>query len=123
MLDFRSTCVVQAVSALLAGAVLLVAPGVLLGLFGLAGPASTELLGRMFGGVLIALGATLIAARDLADPVARRWLLVGNAVCDAAITGFLALAVSGGLTGPIGWVLVALFAINAISWVALIPRG
>lgn len=117
-MDFRSTCTVQAASALAGGVVLLVVPGVLLVIFGLGTAASTVLVARMLGGVLFALGATLIGVRDLASGPARTRVVVGNAACDACITVYLLAAASQGGLGRLGWLLALLFAVNAVSWLA-----
>src|SRR5688500_4198376 len=109
-MDYRSVCTVQAASALAAGAALLVVPWLLLGLFGIATDDSTILVGRMLGGVLFALGATLIGVRDLEPGPTRIRVIVGNATCDACITVFLLAEAWRGGTGRLGWILALLFA-------------
>ncbi|HMV66849.1 MAG TPA: hypothetical protein PKA64_08370 [Myxococcota bacterium] len=121
-MSFSSTCRLQALSALIGGLVLLAAPGALLGVF-MASSAPTRLVGRMLGGVLVALAAALVGSAELEDHGARRQVAIGNALCDAAITVALALAVRDHTLRPVGWALVALFAVNALSWLLALRRG
>ena len=121
-MDFRAVCTTQAFSALGGGAFLLVLPGPLLSLFGLGTESGTQLVARMLGGVLFALGATLFGVRDLEPRDQRIRVTVGNAVCDGLITGWIALDVARGALPMLALVLVALFAINCASWLITLRK-
>jgi hypothetical protein len=91
-------------------------PALVVGIFGIGTDASTLLVARMLGGVLFALGATLIGARDVEAGPTRIRVIVGNAACDVCITVFLLTDAWRGALPWTGWVLAALFASNALSW-------
>lgn len=112
---FRTTCTVQSVASLVGGAALLLVPGPLLGLFGLAGP-DAAIVARILGGVLFALGATLLGVRDVTDRDQRTRVIVGNLSCDGSVAILLLSASASGALGAAGWALTALFAANAASW-------
>jgi hypothetical protein len=120
-MDYRTTCLAQGASAIGGGALLLLLPGPILGGFAFDSPPAALLFARMFGAALLALGGSLLAAREL-DPVARRPLVAANAACDAALTLAVGGGVGAGLVGPLGWVLVGLFAVNGASWAAVWAR-
>jgi hypothetical protein len=114
--DYRSVCTIQAASALIGGTVLLLMPASLLLLFGLETDVSTLLVARMLGGMMFALGATLIGARELDAGPTRVRVIVGNATCDLCITVFL---LADCYRGALGWpagALALLFASNIASW-------
>ena len=117
---FRSVCTVQALSALAGGIALLVAPALLLGVFGVEGR-QAALVGRLAGGMMFALGATLWAARDIVDRNARIRIVTGNAVCDGLLCLFLAIETWNGVLNAGGYVLSALFLINVGSWLGTRP--
>lgn len=114
-MNFRSTCVSQAVSALLGGLALLAVPGQLLALFGLQSD-EASLIGRLAGGMMIALGGTLWASRVVADVGLRRQIVAANATCDALMVVVFAVAGAWGPANPLAYVLAWLFAINCGSW-------
>ena len=117
MIPFRRVCTVQASAALIWGVLLLVLPGVVLGLLGVQADASELLVGRFGGGMMFALGATLWTVRDTTDEDQKTRVAVGNATCDAALALFLAEGFySGSTSGFIGGMVVFFFALNTFSW-------
>lgn len=116
MTDYRSVCRVHAGSALGGGLVLLLLPQLLLGVFGLGRGWETVVVGRMLGAILFALGATLLAAAEITDPVLRRRVAIGNGACDLSITLFLGAGCATGALPLPAWLLVLLFGGNALSW-------
>ena len=121
-MNFRATCMTQGASAVLFGAVLLVLPGPLLLLFGFGGP-DVEVVGRIAGGMMLALGATLLSVRDV-GPELRLQVCIGNGLCDVALTVLLALATRDHVANQLGYALTAIFLANALSWgIASRDRG
>jgi hypothetical protein len=121
--DFASVVRIQMFSAIGGGVLLLAVPGLLLAPFGLGGSPGTEIVARLLGGVLFALGATLAGVRDVTDRPAQIRVCVGNAVCDGCIALFLAVDTTRGVIGVAGWLLVAIFAGNCLSWLVALRSG
>lgn len=115
-LDFQRQCTLQAASALIFGVVLLVAPMPLLSMLDINPHDQLELVARMLGGMLFALGATLMSVRHTQDRVTRIRLAAGNATCDLSVAVFVAVAAYRGVIGPLGWLLVGTFTLNALTW-------
>ena len=122
MTDFRTVCTVQAAASLTSGAALLIVPAPILGLFALPADQGTVLVARILGGVLFALGATLLGVRDVKDRDARVRVMMGNASCDLSVALLVGAASITGALGAAGWALAGLFALNAASWL-LALRG
>ena len=114
MIPYRRQCTTMALSAGAATLPLVLLPGPFLGLFGVEAP----VLGPLLGFVFLALAGTLWGVRDVEDPAARTAVILGNAVCDAGATGVLVWATVAGSLPVSGWVLAAVFAVNALSWAA-----
>ena len=94
MTSFRTVCTTQAAASLSSGALLLLLPSPVLGLFSLPADVGTQIVARMLGGILFALGATLLGARDVTAPDQRIRIMLGNAVCDGCIAVILAAALT-----------------------------
>jgi hypothetical protein len=116
MMSYRSVCTAHAGAALLGGFAVLLMPGPMLQLFALEVSDTTQLVGRMFGGVLFALGGTLVVAREVTVRRAQVTLMMTNAACDAALALALALFAWQTQGSPLLWGLAALFTINLGSW-------
>jgi hypothetical protein len=115
-MDFRATCTLQAASAIAGAAALLLLTEPFLSLLGLQG-AHAALLARFAAAMLLALGATLFAARDLTDATAQRHVALGNALADTLVFALCGWSTHTGLlTAPAGWGLAVLFAVNVGSW-------
>jgi hypothetical protein len=117
--SFRTVCTIQAAASLSSGALLLLVPWPALVLFAIPTDAGTQLVARMLGGVLFALGATLLGAREVTEPAARTRIMLGNAVCDACIAIQIVASLATHTLPGTGWILAALFAANAGSWVVV----
>jgi hypothetical protein len=118
--SFRTVCTTQAASALASGALLLVLPWPVLALFSLPTEPGTQIVARILGGVLFALGATLLGARDVEDPSQRLRILLGNAVCDGSVAVLLLASVATGTLTLSGAGLALLFAVNAGTWLLVL---
>jgi hypothetical protein len=98
-----------AVLALGYGAVLLVAPGAFLGLYGMSMDPAGVFMSRMLGAELIMMGTLAWLARAVTDPLARtaivRSELVGHLIgFGVSLTGPLT-----GLSNALGWSTVAIY--------------
>jgi hypothetical protein len=124
MFRFHQVATSQGWTAVIAGVVLLLFPEPLLGLFGLQSTPAEAVLGRIGGGMMFALGITILVARKLQDVQSQQRIAVGNATCDVALALWLGWATHNGvLAAPIGWLLTAAFVSNVVQWGAtLVPR-
>ncbi len=94
----------------------------ILGILGAPESPHTLLVARMLGAILLALGAMLVLVRDIVDEALCKRISVGNAIADLLIAGFVVKATAEGTLGPMGWVLVATFSLNVVTWMSARPR-
>lgn len=118
MLDFRKVATGQAWSAILWGIVLLIVPGLVLGMLQITADASVLILARLAGAMLFALGATLFVARNTEDEDQRTRTAFGNATADLAMVVVIGTGALTGVIGPVGYGLTAVFAVNVLVWMA-----
>ena len=117
MFPFARVIRVQSSVGLVWGALLLLAPGVVLGLLGATTDAAGLVVARLAGGTWFALGATLTASWDSDDPAVRRRLAVLNGATSAAIAMTLFGGAVGGVThGVMAWMAVVFFSVATVSW-------
>lgn len=122
-MDYRTQCRMQGASALSFGAAMLAVPAWLVGWFGIDGGLGVEVVGRLCGAMLVALGVTVAAAGDLEDHALQRRVAVANGLVDGGVACIFAVYVGFGLVGSLGWAIVALFAVNCLTWIAAMPRS
>ena len=119
MFPFQRVVRTQGAAAVLWGLILVVWPGALFSLLGTTTDDAGLLMGRFAGGMLFALGVTLFAIRDTADPAVRRTVAIANGVTDLVMAVVLLLAAVFGITsGFMAWMIVFFFALNTVSWLA-----
>jgi hypothetical protein len=87
---------ILAVLSVLFGIGFVLAPGQVLANYGIEHSPALALVGRLFGGVLLTLGAILWFARDFRDEAALRAVLVGALIGDVVN---LVVATMGTLSG------------------------
>jgi hypothetical protein len=120
-MNHRATCTMQAGSCFVSGTVLFAYPPLVLGLLGLDGPGLVVLV-RLLGGILFALGATLLGAREVTDRTAQRAVSIGNLSCDLSLGVMLAGATWAGTLSAFGWFLAVVFWVNAASWAVALRK-
>ena len=98
-------------------------PGVVLQLLGVEPNGGTELIGRVAGGMLIAVGSTLLGTQDEKNAPTRRQIALGNAFCDGALAVVFFQAAQNGLTrGAASWMVGVVFVANGVMWLGTLPR-
>ena len=114
-MTIRMFFTILAVLSFLFGVGFVLAPDQVLANYGIEHSPALALLGRLFGGALLALGVILWLARDFRDEAAVRAVLVGGLVGDvvnlvAATTGTLS-----GTTNALGWSTVLNYLFAAVG--------
>jgi hypothetical protein len=111
----RAFLILDASVSLLFGLGLLLAPGVLLGLFGIEERPGTSFVGQLLGVLLLALAAIIWLNRDEASSIAGRRINIASLVPDVLAALVSLAAVLSGVTGPLGWLVVGIWVFLALA--------
>lgn len=87
-----------------------------LDIFGISAPQGGILMSRFFGTAFLILGLLLWLCRNTGDEGTRRAFLVSITVGDVIGLVVAVMAVLGGLTSAMGWLIVALWLIFAVAF-------
>src|SRR6202035_5767941 len=114
-MTIRTFFTILAVLSFLFGVGFVLAPDQVLANYGIEHSPALALLGRLFGGALLALGVILWLARDFREEAAVRAVLVSTLVGGivnlvVAIVGTLA-----GTTNALGWSTVLIYLLAAVG--------
>ena len=111
-MTIRTFFTILAVLSFLFGVGFVLALDQVLANYGIEHSPALALLGRLFGGALLALGVILWLARDLLDEAAIRAVLIGGLVGDVVNLVAAAMGTLSGAQNALGWstVLIYLFA-------------
>jgi hypothetical protein len=93
----------------------LLAPGLVLGLFGIEERPATSFVGQLLGTLLLTLAAILWLNREEAGSTAGRRINMASLVPDVLAAVVSLWAVLGGVTGPLGWLVVGIFVVVAVA--------
>lgn len=93
-----------------------------LDIFGMSAPASGMVMSRYFGTAFLIIGLLLWLCRNTEDEATKRAFLVSITVGDIIGLVVALLAVLGGLTNAMGWLIVALWLIFALAFGAMLLR-
>jgi hypothetical protein len=113
-MSYRMVMTLAAVLSALFGLGFFLAPAATLALYAVSGDAATAFhlySAQWFGLMLLSFGALDWAARDLADPAARRAVVVGNVVQAALGIALSTWGALQGTVGPFSWVTTAIYAV------------
>ena len=115
-MKLQTLMVIKAGVCLVLGAIILIVPTVLYGLFGAALTATGALAAREYGASLIGNMLVTWFARNAQNSDARRAIILGLCVYDAI--GFLVAlaAVIMGVFNPLGWLVVILYLFFAVGF-------
>jgi len=107
---------VVAVVAVLFGIAFIAAPEVTLAQYGITADRYVAFVSRLFGLTLLTVGLIIWLARTVADPLARRAILIAGAIGD--VIGFV-VALQGqisGITNALGWLTVVIYGLFAVGF-------
>jgi hypothetical protein len=111
-MTIRTFFAILAVLSFLFGIGFVLAPGLVLTMYGIEYSPALGLVGRLFGGALLTLGVILWLARDFLDEAATRAVLAGTVIGSSANVIVALKGALSGTTNALGWttVLIYLFA-------------
>ena len=111
----RAFLILDAAVSWLFGVGLLVAPGLVLGIFGIEERPATSFVGQLLGVLLLALATIIWLNRDEASSMAGRRINIASLVPDLLAALVSLAAVLGGVTGPLGWLVVGIWVFLALA--------
>ena len=119
-MDFRSLAALSAITALIFGLGLVIAPAQTAAIYGAAAADPWHVLsGRYFGAALLMYAAALWGMRALTEPDAQR-RAAGMLAAATAVSMLVTLyAVIGGVMNAAGWSSVALYGFFVLAWTRL----
>jgi uncharacterized membrane protein YfcA len=109
--------VVSAAIAAFFGIGLLVVTGPLLAIYGITLDKTGTVVAQLFGSSLIAFAVLNWFARDIADPEARRAVILANLAGNAVGFVVILLGQLSGIANQLGWSNVAIYALLTLAWV------
>ena len=127
MFPFERVARMQGGAAVVWGLVLVIWPQALYLLLGASSDEAGHLMGRFAGGMMFALGVSILAVRSSQDIQIRRTVALANAATDLVMAAVLLLAaVAGTTSGVVAWMVVFFFLLNTVSWLGTtrdLPAG
>ena len=109
--------VVSAAIAAFFGIGLVVVTGPLLAIYGMTLDKTGTVVAQLFGSLLIAFAVLNWFARNIADPEARRAVVLGNLAGNAVGFVVILLGQSAGIANQLGWSNVVIYALLTLAWV------
>jgi hypothetical protein len=106
---------ILAVLSFLFGVGFVLAPDQVLANYGIEHSPALALLGRLFGGALLALGAILWLARDFRDEAAVRAVLIGALIGDVVNLVVATMGTLAGTSNALGWFTVLIYLFGAVG--------
>ena len=115
-MKFQTLMVIKAVVCLALGALILLVPGFVYGLFGTTLSAGGTFAAREYGASLIGNLMVTWYARNAVESESRRAIILGLCVYDAI--GFVVslFATISGVLNPLGWAVVVLYLFFAVAF-------
>ncbi len=102
-MTLRNFFIVKAVITLCFGASFVLAPALLLSMYGVTLSAAGILLARLLGAALLGYAVVAWSARNAEDSEARRGIVLGELIHTAIGFIVILLAQLAGLMNPLGW--------------------
>jgi FtsH-binding integral membrane protein len=111
---------VAGVLAFVFGLGFLLAPTILLPIYGLETEPATVLMSRFFGAALVHVGAALYLVRDVREPATRRGLVLAGVVGSLAGVAVALMGQLSGLVNAMGWSTVAIYGALLLGYASLL---
>jgi hypothetical protein len=111
----RAFLILDASVSWLFGVGLLIAPGLVLGFFGIEERPATSFVGQLLGILLLALATIIWLNREEASSIAGRRINIASLVPDVLAALVSLAAALGSVTGPLGWLVVGIWIFLALA--------
>jgi hypothetical protein len=115
-MKLRTLMVINAIAAAVFGVSFVLWPGQVLAQYGHSADAALKYLFQLVGAALIAFAVLTWSARNAADSVARRAILLSMFVGNAIAFIVALLAQLGGVENELGWSTVAVYLLLALGF-------
>lgn len=112
----RALCAIQAAVAALPGAILVLAPQAIMGIYGLQLDAAGAFAARVQGALMLGLALIFWSARDAGPSALRTGVLAAGLLINALQAAITALATISGVLNAAGWPAALLHAALALGF-------
>jgi len=112
----KTLLVFNAIVALVYGIGLVLVPAAVAVLHGITPSPGTNLVGQFFGVTLIGIGLLVWFARNVADPVAQRAIVLAQLVATVIGVIVAVLGTLSGVMGALGWLAVGIYLLLALGY-------
>jgi len=119
-MNYRSVSLSHAYAAIIGGLVLCIYPQLILNFLELALSDDIILISRLYGAFLFGLGFSIYSTKD--TQVFPFPLVAANALVDLVAAGVFLEATLNGTVGWAGYIFTAMFAMNLMSWLIILPQ-
>lgn len=113
---FRTFLIINAILAVIIGALLVLIPSILIRYFGLAPDSGMDVDGALFGSMLILMGLVAWFSRDVTDAKAQMALVEAYTIASLISLVVSVVALVNHTFNAVGWVVVALYAIATVVY-------
>jgi hypothetical protein len=123
VMTIKTYFAIFAVLSLLFGVGFVLAPGQVLGNYGVENSPTVALMSRLFGGTLLAIAVILWYARDFHDEAAVRAVLIGLLIADIVNFVVATMATMAGTVNALGWSTVLIYLCGAAGAAYFLTAG
>ena len=115
-MNLRLLLTINAFLAVAHGLGFILLPGQLLTFYQIAGSPGAEFMGQLFGTELLVVAIVAWKARDFQGLATLSAVVLANLIADVVGTVLSVRAVTVGVTGPVGWLAVAIYGLLALGY-------
>ncbi len=115
-MNLRNIFIANAVVAFGFGAILVVAPTVILSMHGITEGAGAKLMGQFFGVELLFVSLLTWLARNAEESTARRGMVIAGAITAVIGVVVAAIGTASGVMNAVGWVPIAVYVFFTVAY-------